>query len=767
MLPDLSRLRLDRAESVDTGVKRYLSEIISRILEKKKPDRVDENEVKQAFAKLSYFLRMSTPYDHRSALMEHMAITLQLECVIAFRATAPRAGLFSLRPVDMQGAQNPFHETARRFFDAVENAWKMVHDSEKGLILYRAPGEDPVAPVTDISYMKTIARKTARCYFNNIRRKEMRISKIESETAQALTKISLPESVVEVHVTFVSNGLERTRVTSGMFTPLYNSKPNIDERAQLLEGDDQIQTVEYDRASFMSNQYGQIGSLCESISVVDFARLSSETLADLAHKAESRFSFCTFVEWKRALQQIYIQSQTTRSSSPLSKFPTKRLTNKMMTTHETTTTAEMQWSVHVTLTHAQKGVKRTKTDLRVTVSEDLRGSMKRSTWNHSLFYYKGGDKMLYSDTLDDALNEFRSEFVYETTPTIAFQIKYFQDKDKDKDKENTEPDAKAVLQVNYEEHLNHVRMTNISVRQPESSTDNCVSVQVSERSGTMYLASLFYGLTEQNRELCQVSVGKKGEKRGAGAVILKALTSIGASLGFKIINLSDAACFVDVASMPYFGRVYITPYLRALRGFGYYEGMGFFSTNGKFEYVKAHEQAVLNFFHKLYTTKIKDLRLMTWQLKPWEDNAFDEAPFHNIETYGEVESLLNNLDNMWDDRSMRSILQEFIDLTENVRPRAEKATSTEQFLTEWETNLKNRYESFANLEKAAACIAVAFTFSSIDSFTSHTKCFKYVINSSGLESVATHLVVVPSEDGSAPKAVEKLIDYNFECIKLM
>jgi hypothetical protein len=88
------------------------------------------------------------------------------------------------------------------------------------------------------------------------------------------------------------------------------------------------------------------------------------------------------------------------------------------------------------------------------------------------------------------------------------------------------------------------------------------------------------------------------------------VTDIATKLGFETITLEDAATFCQIETMPYFGSIFITPYLRALRGYGYYEGYGFFlkTDDHNFPATMAEQQSTLYFIHHLFTMTIGEIK---------------------------------------------------------------------------------------------------------------------------------------------------------------
>jgi len=470
----------------------------------------------------------------------------------------------------------------------------------------------------------------------------------------------------------------------------------------------------------------------------------------------------------------------------------------MMTKHYVQTTFDMPWVVQVTLAHTnQTNSKRQKPNesngnrqtnpLKVTVTESLH--TPASIWNESLFFYKTGDKMLHSPTSSMYREFIKGEYndVLARGDTavdfVHYNIKYLD--------KNFAEAANLVLKVKYGTNSQgDVQMINIGVGSPGDNLIQCVEVSVAESQSSMYIGSLFYDLCSSERKECDIHTGKNGTKRGAGGVMLKVLTSICATLGFKDIKLADGSTFVDLETMPFAGNVLITPYLRALRGYGFYEGMGFFGTPRRQDLATAirHQQAILNYHHKVYTTPIADLRSDS-TLQPWEDDSLEENQIaQNDEAYWSVEEVLSRLDEVkaaldtppmrklfncaFDRCSMRKVLQTFIALAEPYRPTAQTCRDSDVMISKWRAAFSDEYSKKDQLEREGwiALRDAAEHIVSFDTvFYSAAKLFFYTTETSVRgwhQTVASHLVVVPSDDGSAPRVVQENVDHRFRIDRL-
>ena len=122
---------------------------------------------------------------------------------------------------------------------------------------------------------------------------------------------------------------------------------------------------------------------------------------------------------------------------------------------------------------------------------------------------------------------------------------------------------------------------------------------------SLHIDSLYYIVRkEAPRPKCGFQFVGKGIEggKGEGAIVLGALVNIAAAFRIETVTLVDAAEFA--VSPPIWGKVPISNYLRIVRGYGQYEGLGFFS-EGR---TPDEAQADLDFNHTLTTTPIKNLK---------------------------------------------------------------------------------------------------------------------------------------------------------------
>ena len=134
-------------------------------------------------------------------------------------------------------------------------------------------------------------------------------------------------------------------------------------------------------------------------------------------------------------------------------------------------------------------------------------------------------------------------------------------------------------------------------------SESCVEATLrnKEQEEVLVVDRLWYARRDEaDRPTCGfLHVGEKGRK-GEGAILLGALLNIAAAFGIEKIELTDEAKF-HAASAPIWGNVDVTDYLRKVRGYGQYEGLGFFGRTPK------NAQWVLAFNNTLMTTPVMNL----------------------------------------------------------------------------------------------------------------------------------------------------------------
>jgi len=115
----------------------------------------------------------------------------------------------------------------------------------------------------------------------------------------------------------------------------------------------------------------------------------------------------------------------------------------------------------------------------------------------------------------------------------------------------------------------------------------CLAVKFSADTGLLYIESLFNTATPH--ECDAWVVGAQQERSGIGKAVMRVVTSIADELFANNVTLllTDASHFT-AANTPILD-VFMTEYLRLKRGFGYYEGLGFMSTDTKHRDTAAKE----------------------------------------------------------------------------------------------------------------------------------------------------------------------------------
>ena len=158
---------------------------------------------------------------------------------------------------------------------------------------------------------------------------------------------------------------------------------------------------------------------------------------------------------------------------------------------------------------------------------------------------------------------------------------------------------------------NTIKLVGISVRGERERWNreiDCVWIEVSEERKNMNIDLLFYELNNYERGTCRINQLSK-DKQGEGRIIIEALISMAASLRFDTITLSDSTTHSDPRKSPYFGDN-MAGYLRLVRGYGFYEGLGFFRTSSQDDSIaKTRQETFIYTVNEFYTTPLKHLDL--------------------------------------------------------------------------------------------------------------------------------------------------------------
>ena len=297
------------------------------------------------------------------------------------------------------------------------------------------------------------------------------------------------------------------------------------------------------------------------------------------------------------------------------------------------------------------------------------------------------------------------------------------------------------------------------------------------RHNFMDIKDLFYYVKNSvERANCDLYLGSEKTK-GAGKFVINVLTNLCTSLlsDVKYLQVDDVATFFDFKTAPYFKDAKMTPYLRLLRGYGWYEGLGFFAKHTSdltIDEVRVHQQRLLDFHHQLFTSPLNSLpNKLTSQtefveLKNDQISTTDkelEKKFSTTHKELEKKYIREILKKVTDylevrkgkpqydiDNSMRNILTEFDKIAHEHRPTPQHNSTYIDFSEQWRIKiLQVEYvkDKFLN---AASVIALVESFED-DSFASSRKLLGSGVNS------GKHLVVNPPQNNNeAPKVEEKI-----------
>jgi len=569
----------------------------------------------------------------------------------------------------------------------------------------------------------------------------------------------------------------------GLFTENSNWKGNY----QFPQDKAEIPTIRYERASFAVPDHDpqpvlvkSSDSVGETIETFPFLEITTESLQRLATKASSVYNTCSIATFKSALWQMLVSAQATSPSDGTTMKQTEgdvlRLTNKTMTRHTVRLIEGTNLCVAVTFTHrpvdGQVDVSSKGPKPDIYVKEVSLDAIDTGYWNRALYFYLAGEQKIGSELIvnyDEVLR--RKGFSRRLRHVLEFEVTYHE-KNTISDTQAFYDESASVLLLTawYDWKVERLQFQRLGVGLLEhrGNQDKCVSVCVNETNKTLKIDSLFHALSTTDRSECNVFMSDDltPTKKGAGALILKVMTDIATKLGFERINLIDAATFVQIETMPYFGKIGITAYLRALRGYGYYEAYGFFWEMNEFtsDAVIEEQQSTLNFNHHLYTTKIGELKTA------FNDDSFWEKPglqkFVNRQTakrYGELiaklKEYMTKFDAKYDEWSMRYILETFINSVKPHRPETSNADRPIYYLILW----KLRYHKYKKLgdpklENFSDIEDIAFDIATLDShifYIGKATTTKYIHPSS-------QMVVKPNDKkGDVPMVLVEEVDYEF------
>ena len=603
------------------------------------------------------------------------------------------------------------------------------------------------------------------------------------------------ESIKEIHVTFYKSHTERTsRITVTKPIGLFTENSNWKGDYQFPQHQAEIPTIRYERASFSvyvpddDTSEGvpvlvkSSDSVGETIETFPFYEITTESLQRLATKASSVYHTCSIATFKSALWQMLVSAQATSPSDGTTMKQTEgdvlRLTNKTMTRHTVRLNEETNFCVAVTFTHRPVGSSKEKIP-DIYVKEVSLDAIDTGYWNRALYFYLAGDQKIGSDRIVD-YNEVlrRKGFSPGLRHVLELEVTYHE-KNTISDTQAFYDESASVLLLtawydwtnsNQGESLQFKKL-GVGLLEHQGDQDKCVSVCVNETKKTLKINSLFHALSTAERAGCNVFMSDDltPTKKGAGALILKVMTDIAAKLGFERINLVDAATFVQIETLPYFGKIGITAYLRALRGYGYYEAYGFFLEMNEaygfiWDDVIEEQQSTLYFNHHLYTTKIGELKTA------FEEHTFWKKPglikFVNRHEKEELDELTAGLkgyicqfDAKYDEWSMRHILETFINLVKLHRPETSNAFGLDHFTKMWKMmyHKKKKVED-KKLQHFSDIEEMAFLISTLDNrivYIGQLTSTKYIL-------LFHQMVVKPNEEkGKVPMVLVEEVDYEF------
>ena len=748
-LPDLSKLSLFGANSETLLGKRGRDAEVVVNGEIVMPDAL--------FKQLQWFLGHvphSPTTNWRLIIPNEVAVNTE-RFVLNLKADKIRDHLVKLQSMETRLLVQFVKLVVDTFRDALYTEQAMIRVINHGI-----PQE--IAPKTNPDVMLSIAQVAADAYFQSVSESGSDSDRI-AKTREAVlgykpdneTDRGRYERIQEIRVDFHCNSTPFNEITvtkpRGLFTPQFND-------LNPLNGDF---TTEYDRGSFVTscevstsglskpmpemqtggetvetfpfynftdNSLNQLAESAHATYVLAqrweqrrmasdalYARIASDALrARMEARMEARMDAplpqLTNEDWILISKQCLISAQAAWGTSEGTRMQQTaesclRLTDKTMTRHTMRIGKTFNWCVTVTLQHKQKWD--THTDQSVFVTHDYLTSTGSVDWKQALYFYEkphthnnSTQLINHSDFMTSSRNYVKFEVSYHATRTFAGTQAFYDA-------------AAALLLLNVEytyNNENSIVMTRIGLgflgEFAGTDFDHCVSVRI-KKDNSLYLDTLFYAFDQSQRARCNIymSGDTSNTKKGSGAVILKLLTDIGSSLQFSSIALQDEATFVQLDTMPYFdtaagGEMFITSYLRAVRGYGFYESFGFFSTiHDDIDQQMEEQQLIVNFHHELFTKKIGELKLMlAEELEPHSFPELHSLKMLDQPSKEELESILKEFiksrfgDKRYNGLSMRDILKKFNDTLEPHRPKEGEVTFDEndreeeqiaKFTTKW------------------------------------------------------------------------------------
>lgn len=295
----------------------------------------------------------------------------------------------------------------------------------------------------------------------------------------------------------------------------------------------------------------------------------------------------------------------------------------------------------------------------------------------------------------------------------------------------------------------------------------CVEVDVNESEYKFYIDRLFYNLSPDFRDTCMISMGSGETAVGSGSAVIRTLVSMASSLGFRKMTLQDASSFFDPFTAPIFAidNNAMTHYLRLMRGYGFYEGHGFFKKTPTLTPKEAAEveTGLLEYHHLCFTTPISTMKE---NMKPTGVPAVRPKPFDLPDgvleymvanSIGAIKTLVQTAPVALHRFSFREIVlgvaTEF-ELLRKTLSDLDSGTALSTYLALWQAIGRNKVHNYGYAQKIVKSLS-----SICVGETEYKSLFTSLEND---VSVGKHYVVEPGQDGAAPKVVEKSIPVEFD-----
>ena len=790
-LPDLSLLRLH--DTLDTECKRSAEEQGGRS-HGPSDNQASQAERLEALGRFKQYFRLIqtgwTPLDANNDIPHLMeiaetAVAYGVECLSESASMEERFNAImdaeafledddddemgqndAVAATDVPSSDSQYHKTKiLNFFQMLYNGWRQAY-SDSQVRLERPPKHIQPMERLDGSVferlMKHFASAAHSGYFVAIQDSDNRLLNAQNAVSTRLQNLAalgvyLPPTVAKIHVHFSLNRSSKQILldSPGLFSPPGTpTVPYCPSNGGSL--------VTYNFASYTSNgivsnhikgpESGYpVGTLVYPLGFPVLADESAQAIASAAMttgvQSEAKVE-CTMNEWKHAVQCLYGMTQVDASSLVTSAgIHGGLVTNMDVVATASNTSFTYPWAVMVTLEHSPDGAPAPGPP-EVLAVEDLRNHTE--SWNEVIYPYKGGRKAVDNANVwtKQQLTQFMGGFGSTVTETnVLVRHK------KVLDEGGAMRVTPTVLNFVYGSvHSNtSVFLRGIGIgpqgRIPshgrdaiDSTFNKCVNVTVDEMNRTLTLNSLFHAVGLNERLECDIYVGaNRNSKDAAGSTVLQMLFDISVDLKFNNIRLTDASKFAEYKKKPFYEDVRMTNYLRLRRGYGFYEGVGFVQFNKaanpyNLEDTLNLQQQIMNFYHKLFTTPIRTLRI--WGKNPYDlrqelylprdglnESGRDIAANAQLNMPGQMKAMLRveNLPGEIESMSPRDIVKEFNALAEEYRPKPDEFTHDlwdQNFHDLWDQRVTAAFQfsPFKKHLKSAATRIVKSTCNSAELF---------------------------------------------------